>query len=150
MVPKYRTSVDIAATRETIWSILTDASAYADWNPTLSQVRGNFELGESVVFVPADGGGRGFKVKVVELEPESRLVCRGGMPFRLFTGSRTFQLGEAGDLVRFEMFEEFSGPLARLVSATMPDQQPAFDAFATALRDASELATKPRARRRRR
>lgn len=139
-----RTSIDIAASREVIWALLTDTAGYPKWNPTLSRVDGTMAQGETVTFYPIESRGRGFKTKVVEYDPESRMVCRGGMPLRLFSGSRIFQLGEAGRRIRFEMIEEYSGLLEGLITRTMGDQQPSFDAFAAALKQAAEA----RARRR--
>ncbi len=139
-----RTTIDIAASREVIWSLLTDTARYPEWNPTVAKVEGTMAQGETVTFYPATSPGRGFKTKVVEYDPESRMVCRGGMPLGLFSGSRTFQLGEAGRRIRFEMIEEYSGVLEGLITRTMGDQQPTFDEFAASLKKAAEARAKRR------
>ena len=93
--------------------------------------------GETVTFYPATSPGRGFKTEGCG-DPESRMVCRGGMLLGLFSGSRTFQLGEAGGRIRFEMIEEYSGVLEGLITRTMGDQRPTFDEFAASLKKAAE------------
>jgi hypothetical protein len=57
------------------------------------------------------------------------------MPLGLFKGVRAFRLTPAGDgATRFEMREQFTGPLVGLVSRSMPDLQPSFDQFARGLK----------------
>jgi hypothetical protein len=69
------------------------------------------------------------------------MVWTGGMPFGLFTGTRSFTLtpGSNGE-VAFAMREAFSGLLAPLITRSIPDLQPSFDTFAADLRRRAELA----------
>ena len=72
---------------------------------------------------------------VTAFEPTRRMVWTGGMPLGLFTGTRTFTLAPQPDgSVAFAMREEFSGLLAPLITRSIPDLQPAFDAFASDLK----------------
>jgi hypothetical protein len=67
------------------------------------------------------------------------MVWSGGMPLGLFTGKRTYTLTPAKDGgVAFAMREEFSGLLAPLITRSIPDLQPAFDAFAADLKRRAE------------
>jgi hypothetical protein len=67
------------------------------------------------------------------------MVWTGGMPLGLFTGTRTFTLTPQPDgSVAFAMSEEFSGLLAPLITRSIPDLQPAFDAFAGDLKRHAE------------
>jgi hypothetical protein len=61
------------------------------------------------------------------------------MPFGLFKGARTFTLTprQNGD-VEFSMREEYTGLLAPLIGRSIPDLQPAFDEFASDLKQAAE------------
>ena len=69
------------------------------------------------------------------------MIWRGGMPFGLFTGTRAFALTPTtGGDVTFTMREDFSGPLAPLITRSIPDLQPAFDAFAADLKREAERA----------
>jgi hypothetical protein len=67
------------------------------------------------------------------------MVWSGGMPLGLFTGTRTFTLTPRSDgSTEFTMREEFRGLLAPLIGRSIPDLQPAFDAFAAALKREAE------------
>ena len=46
----YRASVDIDAPREKVWSILTDADSYPEWDPGMDHIEGRIALGEKVKF----------------------------------------------------------------------------------------------------
>jgi hypothetical protein len=83
--------------------------------------------------------GRAFPLTVAEFEPNRKMVWSGGLPFGLFTGRRTYTLTPAKDgTVEFAMREEFGGLLAPLITRSIPDLQPAFDAFAADLKRQAE------------
>jgi len=63
------------------------------------------------------------------------------MPLGLFTGTRTFTVTPQPDGgTAFAMSEEFGGLLASLITRSIPDLQPAFDAFAGDLKRQAESA----------
>ena len=64
------------------------------------------------------------------------------MPLGLFSGTRRYTLepGEGGRTT-FTMAETYAGPLSPLVTRSIPDLQPAFEAFAAGLRRDAEAAT---------
>src|SRR3954447_6338410 len=129
----------IHAAPDKIWSILTDAAGYPVWNPTVTKVDGRIAPGERVTVHVTINPGRAFPVTVSTMEPPNRMVWRGGMPLRLFTGERTFTLtSQADGTVEFAMRETYSGLLAPLIGRTIPDLQPAFDQFAESLRREAE------------
>jgi hypothetical protein len=82
--------------------------------------------------------GRAFPVEVAELVPNQRMVWRAGMPLGLFKGVRTFRLTPQGAATRFDVREEFSGPLLGMIWRSMPDLQPSFDQFARGLKAQAE------------
>lgn len=135
----FATSLLIRAPAERIWSILTDAAAYPSWNSTVERVVGTIALGERVAVYTRATPSRAFPVEVSVMEPNSRMVWTGGMPLGLFKGARTYLLTPRGaDEVEFSMREEFSGPLAPLITRSIPDLQPAFDRFAADLKARAE------------
>jgi hypothetical protein len=135
----FAASTVIRARPETIWSLLTDAGSYAAWNSTIDKIVGRIAPGEKVTVYAKATPGRAFPLSVVEFEPNRRMVWSGGLPFGLFTGSRTYTLTPAEDgTVEFAMREEFSGLLAPLITRFIPNLQPAFDAFAADLKQQAE------------
>ena len=128
----------IHAVPERIWSILTDAPRYPEWNPTVVDVKGRIAPGERIALRVKLNPGRAFPLTVAEFEPPRRMVWRGGMPLGLFVGERVFTLTPRTNGVDFSMREEFTGLLAPLIGRTLPDIQPAFDDFAEALKREAE------------
>ncbi|MBL8702794.1 MAG: SRPBCC domain-containing protein [Alphaproteobacteria bacterium] len=135
----FATEIPIRATPEAIWSILADAAAYPAWNSTVERVEGRIARGETIKVHARISPGRAFPVRVTELDPPRRMVWTGGMPLGLFTGTRTFTLAPRSDgMVAFAMGETFTGLLAPLIARSIPDLQPAFDAFAADLKRRAE------------
>jgi hypothetical protein len=66
------------------------------------------------------------------------MVFRGGMPFGLFTGQRTYTLGFEDSDTRFTMREEYTGPLAGMIFRSIPDLRPSFQRFADGLKKQAE------------
>ncbi|WP_419907775.1 SRPBCC family protein [Hoeflea sp.] len=72
----------IPAPPSAIWAVLTDTSAYKDWNPVFVEVEGQYTTGARVknLVREPDGGTLEIEAKVVKLEPERELRQRGGVP----------------------------------------------------------------------
>ena len=69
------------------------------------------------------------------------MTWTGGMPLGLFKGVRTFTLTpESETVTRFDMREEFTGPLLPMIWKSMPDLTASFEQFAKGLKDKSEQA----------
>jgi hypothetical protein len=64
------------------------------------------------------------------------------MPLGLFEGERTYRLEEVAGGTEFSMTELLSGPLAGLITRTIPDMTDSFNQFADGLKTAAE-ATPP-------
>jgi len=45
----YHTELEIPATKETIWKVLTDLESYQKWNPFTLKIETNWELGKPVI-----------------------------------------------------------------------------------------------------
>lgn len=132
---RFAAKVAIKARPEAIWSVLTNAADYVRWNSTVDKVDGEIALGKKVTVYAKASPGRAFPLTVAEFQPPLRMVWKGGMPLGLFTGTRTYTLTPAeGGKTEFAMVEEFSGLMAPLITRSIPDLQPAFDAFAADLK----------------
>ncbi len=135
----FATSIVIQSSAEKIWNILTDAARWTEWNPTIDKIEGRIAPGEKVTVHTRINPGRAFPVKVAEFVPRQKMVWTGGMPLGLFKGERTYSLTPKNDgSVEFRMHEVFSGLLSPLIEKSIPDLQPAFDEFATALKQRAE------------
>jgi hypothetical protein len=140
----YESSDLIDARPETVWAVLTDAPAYADWDSGVVRVEGTIAPQEKIKVLSEANPKRAFPVKVTEFAPGERMVWSGGMPLGLFKGVRTFTLAPEGGATRFTMREEYTGPMLPLIWRSMPDLQPSFDQFASGLKARAEAgATRP-------
>src|SRR4051794_36999500 len=135
----YEASATVGASPDAIWSILTDAPGYAQWDSGVERVEGRIAPGETITVYSHASTGRAFPVKVTDFTPGRTMRWSGGMPLGLFKGERTFTLtprgeGQTAVLVR----EEYTGPLLGLMWRSMPDLQPSFDTFVNGLKQRAE------------
>lgn len=128
----------IAAPVATVWSVLTDKALLASGPFGISKLDGDLRAGGKLSLVSQLVPKRTFKLKVTQFEPERLMVWQGGMPFGLFTGTRRFTVSGEGGTTQFEVEEVFTGPMAGVITKSMPDLQPGFDQFADALTSLSE------------
>jgi uncharacterized protein YndB with AHSA1/START domain len=125
----------IDASPDQVWNVLVDGAGWSTWDSGVTAVDGRIALGEKVSIHTAASPGRAFPVTVSTLDRPSRLVLRGGMPLGLFRGTRSYRLlPEPGGAVRFDMREEYTGPLAGLIFRSIPDLGPSFVRFANGLK----------------
>jgi hypothetical protein len=134
----YEASAYIESAPDRVWSVLADAAAWPSWDSGVTKVDGSMALGQKLTISVEANPGRAFPVKVTELAAPGRIVLRGGMPLGLFTGARTYTLAPDGAGTRFTMREEYSGPLAGLISRSIPDLGPSFRRFADGLKQRAE------------
>ena len=136
----FESSADIAATPDAVWAVLINGSAWSSWDSGVDGVDGRIGPGETVTIRSKAAPGRTFPVKVTTFDAPRTLVFSGGMPLGLFKGVRTYRLNPGGQGTRFDMREEYSGPLLALMWRSMPDLGPSFDQFATGLKARLERA----------
>ena len=135
----FSASTNINASPETIWSILTDAEHYPEWDPQAIRIEGTIAEGEMVTAYTKLSPDRAFPAKVTEFAPGKRMTWTGGMPLGLFKGERTFTLTPQEDgSVDFDLREEFSGLLFPLFSKSLPDMTEPFEGFVAGLKARAE------------
>src|ERR1700761_4787049 len=81
MAYEVTTSIEIAATPETVWAVLADLASYPRWHPAFLSVTGQLAVGSTLTIettLPASGRKITGKVKVRTVEPgrELRWVSR--------------------------------------------------------------------------
>jgi hypothetical protein len=132
-----RVELNIRATAEKIWSLLSDAAGFPRWNSTVSGIEGQIREGERLrLSVP--GTDRTFTPTVSGVVPNARMTWTGGVA-PVFKGVRTFNLRSRNDgSTDFTMEEKFSGLVLPLARGSMPDFGPVFARFATDLKQEAE------------
>ena len=132
-----RVTINIHATPEKLWTLLTNAADFPRWNSTVTSIKGSIAQGQKLELrVPISD--RTFSPKVTELVPAKRMVWRDGMA-PMFKGERTFTLTPRADgTTDFEMVEVFSGVMLPMIKGSLPDFGPVFDRYALDLKKEAE------------
>lgn len=131
---------EIKASPAAIWRVLTDAQKLQDGSFGIKRIEGKIAPGTKIKLWSEVSPGRAFPLKVIHFQPGMRMVWQGGMPLGLFSGVREFVLTPAAMGTVFQMSETFSGPLAGLITKSIPDLGPSFEKFADGLQAATEGA----------
>jgi hypothetical protein len=135
-----RVEINIQASAEILWNLLTDANGFSRWNSTVAGIEGQIRDGERLrLHVP--GTKRIFTPKVSGVVPARCMVWSDGL-VPIFRGVRTFVLKpRSSDSTDFLMEERFSGVMFALTKSMLPDFRPIFEAYANDLkREAQRLA----------
>jgi len=129
--------VDIRASPEIVWNLLSDAKGFPQWNSTITAIEGEIREGERLkLHVP--GTSRTFSPKVSGVVPARRMVWSDGVA-PIFRGVRTFALTPRSSVsTAFTMEERFSGLMFALTKRMLPDFGPIFVAYANDLRREAE------------
>lgn len=113
------TEIDIPAHPLAVWQVLTDGSAYPDWNPFIRQMSGRVAAGERLANTMHPQGGKPmtFRPRVLVADPgrEFRWLGRLGLP-RVFDGEHYFRLEATGTGTRLVHGETFRGLLLWVMS----------------------------------
>ena len=117
------TTIDISATAERLWSILTDLTAYPSWNPFIRAIEGSIEAGQrlNVSIQPAGGKAMTFRPTVLLATPNTELRWLGRLLIPgIFDGEHYFKIARmATGRVRFTQGEKFSGVMVGMVKASL-------------------------------
>jgi hypothetical protein len=135
---KVEIRLTILASREKVWSLLTQAGDFHKWNSTILSMEGTFALNEVIKVKTSLDTSRTIKLRVTSFSPPERMVWSDGIaPF--FKGNRTFQLTALPD-GKTELYRQdvFSGLLFPLVAGSLPDFKVFFESFAAALKAEAE------------
>jgi hypothetical protein len=133
----FSAEIEINASPEKVWAILTDASKYPEWDPEMIRLDGKIALNEKIT-ANTKLSDRAFPVTVTEFVPNKQMTWTGGMPLGLFTGVRVFKLEPTGKGIIFKLREDYSGLLTPIFGRTLPDLNKVFREFAAALKKRAE------------
>lgn len=137
-----RTQIEIEATPDRVWEILTDFAAYPEWNPFIHMIQGQAAVGSKLEVRIEPPGGRAmtFKPTVLEAAPRRELRWLGRVLVPgLFDGEHSLRIEPIGDSrVRFVQAERFSGVLVPLFGKSLEKTQRGFTAMNEALKRRAE------------
>jgi hypothetical protein len=137
------TEIEIEASPERVWGLLTDFASYPQWNPFIRRISGQPAPGErlEVRIEPPGGRGMTFKPKVLNAEPNRELRWLGHLLVPgLFDGEHSLAIQPLGDdRVSFVQREEFRGLLVPLFAPSLDDNtQRGFEEMNRALKERAE------------
>jgi hypothetical protein len=109
------TEIEINASCQRVWQLLTDFSSYPEWNPLIREAKGDIEKGRKIeVYIqPPGGGGMRFRPVILEAEENRQLRWLGhlGIP-GLFDGEHIFTITPlSANRIKFVHREIFNGLL---------------------------------------
>jgi hypothetical protein len=137
-------TIEIDATPDEVWAVLTDFDGYADWNPFVTSISGPLEKGARLAVILAPPGGRAITMKptVRAAAASRRFAWLGhlGVP-GIFDGAHEFLIepGRNGTTV-FTQRETFRGALVPFVGGVLKKTEAGFDLMNQALKDRAEAA----------
>ncbi|MDA1258638.1 MAG: SRPBCC domain-containing protein [Chloroflexi bacterium] len=95
MAHEIRTEIEIEASPEAVWALLSDFAGWSGWNPYIVEIKGEAIVGETVEIrvTMADGTDSGFDSVVDVVTPNRRVSWKGGMEDRSeFQGEHIFEI----------------------------------------------------------
>jgi hypothetical protein len=143
MAKQLRTQVDVDATPERVWQVLTDFAAYPQWNPFIVRAEGDARRGERLTLRMQPVGGRAitFRPTVLEAAPGRRLRWLGHLLVNgIFDGEHSFTIEPLGEgRARLVQQEDFRGLLVPLMARSLDRRTlPAFELLNQALKRRAE------------
>ena len=120
-----RTEIEFDGTPEETWAVLADLGAYGEWNPFVTEIRGELRRGERLRVRLSPVGERGITLRPIVLvaEPgrELRWIGRVLIP-GIFDGEHVMEIEETRPgRVRFRQHERFRGVLVPLLWRKLRD-----------------------------
>ena len=118
-----RAEIEIQASAEQVWQLLTDFDRFPEWNPFIRWAKGEAKTSErlEVHIQPSGTGGMTFKPVVLNAEPNHELRWLGRLLLPgLFDGEHIFTIESLGaDRVRLTQREVFTGLLVPLLARSL-------------------------------
>jgi hypothetical protein len=145
--------IEIDASEERVWEILTDFASYPKWNPFIRQISGELKVGErlEVRLEPPDSRGITLRPTVLHAEPNRLMRWVGHLLVPgLFDGEHSLVTEPLEvNRVRFVQHEAFKGVLVTLLARSLDkntlrgfeEMNEALKERAEALSNSSDLRT---------
>ena len=135
--------IEIHASAERVWLMLTDFDSFPQWNPFIRRASGVIKSGArlEVHIQPSGASGMTFRPTVLKAEPNRELRWLGRVLIPgIFDGEHIFTIEPLGDdRVRFTQSEIFTGLLVPLIMRWMnSDTKRGFEEMNQALKARAE------------
>jgi hypothetical protein len=141
------TEIEIDASPDAVWDVLTDLSEYQDWNPFVVAGSGEVAVGEQIEIRmrKSEGSDTTFKPTVTEATSPSTFEWLGRLAIPgLFAGRHRFDLLSSETGTRVVHSEEFSGVLVPLLWNSLDRKtRGEFEAMNVAMKERVEARTPP-------
>ena len=112
------TEIEIRASAERVWELLTEFASYPRWNPFVRSIEGKLLVGQklSVFIQPPGSNGMRFRPTLLAVSPTRELRWKGKLLIPgVFDGEHYFELGAGSNGgVLFRQGEKFTGWLVPL------------------------------------
>ncbi len=137
--------IEIQASAERVWQLITDLASFPQWNPFIRRASGNVKVGETLeVHIQASGAsGMIFRPTVLKADRNREIRWLGHLLVPgLFDGEHIFTIEPLGiDRVRFVQREIFTGLLVPLLARGLDtDTRRGFEEMNRALKVRAEQA----------
>ena len=139
-----RREIEIDASPERVWAVVTDFAAYPEWNPFIRSISGELHEGAKLEVRIEPPGARAttFRPTVRAVEPSRELRWLGRMLPGLFDGEHSLRIEPLdGGRSRFVQSERFSGLLVGLFKGTLTKTEVGFEQMNAALKARVEQAS---------
>src|SRR5690625_485620 len=117
------TEIEIDASPERVWAVLSDFASYPQWNPFIKSISGTPRQGERLRITIQPGSGKGIRLSPVVLTADPGREVRWLVPhlFRSFLdGEHRILIEPLGEgKVRFQPSERVSRLLVRLLRGSL-------------------------------
>jgi hypothetical protein len=139
-----RREIEIDASPERVWAVVTDFAAYPEWNPFIRSISGELHEGANLEVRIEPPGARAttFKPTVRAVEANRELRWLGRLLPGLFDGEHSLRIEPLdGGRSRFVQSERFTGLLVGLVKGTLAKTEVGFEQMNAALKARVEQAS---------
>ena len=134
-------TVEINASPERVWAILTDLPGHASWDPFITAISGSLVPGQklNVTIKPPGGRQMSFKPTVTSVVENRELAWLGRLVMPgLFDGAHRFTLEPTQSGTKLQASESFSGLIVAFSGGLLQNTQQGFEQLNAALKRRAE------------
>ncbi|MFT5723405.1 MAG: hypothetical protein ACI9JN_000518 [Bacteroidia bacterium] len=145
MAKEIKTHIQIEASAEKVWQVLTNFENYSNWNPFITSIKGEKVVGSnlSAEITPPNRKMMTFKPVVLKYDVNKELRWLGSAAIKgFFDGEHSFKIVEQEKgIVTFVHGEVFTGILVGLMPKMLVDTKLGFEQMNKAIKKECETNT---------